>query len=451
MNQFATPVPPLSNSKKSTGLILAGVQSSAGKTAITCLLLAALRKRGVPFQGFKIGPDFIDASYHSRFAGTPSRNLDTWLLGNEGARAEAEQSGAGKISIAEGVMGLFDGAFSTSEEGSTMEMSRMLNWPVILVLPCATAGRSIIATVRGFIAEAGPGQIVGVILNQVGGSSHATYLKEALGPLAIPVLGSILRNELLQWPERHLGLQAAQERVLPSWEELACLAEQQLDLNGILALVQPAAPRARVVTRTTKRKRIALARDEAFHFYYASNLDYLRERGIECVEFSPLRDKALPNGIDGVIFGGGFPEVYAEPLAANESLRRELKSALRAGLPCYAECGGLMYLTEKLRDLGGRDYPMLGVLPGSVVMTNSLQHFGYCEAIFEGTDERYRGHEFHHSRWDAEETAANLWQVKRRSTKSSRIEGFKGDHFHASYVHLLWSQSHELVEQTLWG
>jgi cobyrinic acid a,c-diamide synthase len=437
------------NGEKSPGLILAGIQSSGGKTAVTCLLLAALRQRGVPFQGFKIGPDFIDVSYHSRFAGAPSRNLDTWLLGNEGAKAEAEQYGAGKISIAEGVMGLFDGAFSTSEIGSTMEMARLLDWPIILVLPCATAGRSIIATVRGFIAEAGPGQIAGVILNQVGGSSHSTYLREALGPLNIPVLGAISRNALLEWPERHLGLQAAQERVLPSWEELAKLAEQQLDLDGILDLVQPAAPRASVVARPTKQKRIALARDEAFHLYYASNLDYLRERGIECVEFSPLRDKALPGGIDGVVFGGGFPEVYAEPLAANESLRRELKSALQSGLPCYAECGGLMYLTEKLRDLSGRDHPMLGILPGTAVMTNTLQHFGYCEARFAGKDERYRGHEFHHSRWDAEENTANLWQVARRANQSSRTEGFKSAHLHASYVHLLWSQSHKLVEKIL--
>ena len=432
-------MPPLADRAKPTGLILAGTQSSGGKTAVTCLLLAALRQRALPFQSFKAGPDFIDVGYHRKFAGAPSRNLDTWLLGNEGAKEEAERYGAGKISIVEGVMGLFDGAYATSEVGSTMELARILNWPIILVLPCGTAGRSMIATVRGFMDEAGPGRIAGVILNQVGGSSHATYLKEALGPLKIPILGAISNHPQLQWPERHLGLQAAQERIFPSWEELAQLAEQHLDLNEILTLVEPAPLRVHATARKTWQKRVALAHDEAFHFYYASNLDYLRESGIECVEFSPLRDQALPADVDGVIFGGGFPEIYDEPLAANKSLRRDLKSALQSGLPCYAECGGLMYLTEKLRDLNGYEHPMLGVLPGAAVMTKELQHFGYCEARFVGSDAPYRGHEFHHSRWDAEEATANLWQVTRRTNPSRRAEGFKGKNLHASYVHLLWS------------
>ncbi len=437
--------------KKAPGLILAGTQSSGGKTALTCLLLAALQRRGVPLQSFKTGPDFIDVSYHHTFAGVPSRNLDTWLLGNDGVKTEAAHHGAGKISVVEGVMGLFDGAFPTSETGSTMELARILNWPIVLIVPCAKAGRSIIATLRGFIAEAGPGRIAGVILNQVSGPSHANHLKEAIESLNLPLFGVIPNHPLLDWPERHLGLQAAQERVLPSVDALAQLAEEVLAIDNLLALVEPAPPRVQITTGKNWQKRVALARDEAFHFYYASNLDYLRANGIECVEVSPLHDKTLPAGLDGIILGGGFPEVFAEPLAANQTFRRELQSALRAGLPCYAECGGLMYLTEKIRDLKGREFPMLGLLPGTTVMQSALQHFGYCTARFEGQSEAYCGHEFHHSRWDAEGTAANLWTVEKRAKGARRREGFKGQNLHASYVHLIWSQSHQLVERTLWG
>ena len=209
------------------------MQSGAGKTAVTCMILAALYERGLPIQPFKAGPDFIDPGYHGRFAGGPSRNLDFWLMNDAGIVQETMTHGAGRISIVEGVMGLFDGSEVTSDQGSTMAMARLLRWPVILVIPSAKAGRSLAAALRGFMAEAGSGLIAGVILNGVSGRSHADYLREAIAPLKLPVLGAIPICSELSWPERHLGLQANQERDLPHRRELAQLGESYLDLSGI--------------------------------------------------------------------------------------------------------------------------------------------------------------------------------------------------------------------------
>ncbi len=215
------------------------MQSGAGKTAVTCMLLAALSERGLAVQPFKVGPDFIDPGYHTRLAGVPSRNLDFWLMKDAGIVHETTTHGAGRISIVEGVMGLFDGSDVKSDEGSTMAVARLLNWPVLLVIPSAKTGRSLAAALRGFIAEAGPGVIAGVILNGVSGGGHADYLREAIAPLKLPVFGAIPVCSELSWPERHLGLQANQECSFPVRMELAKLADRYLDLSAILALVEP--------------------------------------------------------------------------------------------------------------------------------------------------------------------------------------------------------------------
>jgi cobyrinic acid a,c-diamide synthase len=438
------------NATASSGLIFAGIQSSGGKTAVTCMLLAALAERGSAVQPFKVGPDFIDPGYHRRLAGIASRNLDAWMMGSDGIAREVAAHGAGKISIVEGVMGLFDGSDVRSDEGSTMELARFLDWPVVLVVPSAKAGRSLAAALRGFVEDAGHGRIAGVILNQVSGSGHADYLREAIAPLKIPVLGVVPVCEELAWPERHLGLQASQERAFPARKELARLAEKHLDLPRILAMLLPA-PAQTNTDLAVKHLRIAVARDEAFHFYYESNLDYLRGCGAELVEFSPIHDCALPNAIDGVVFGGGFPEVYADALSQNESMRSEIRSAMDAGLPCYAECGGLMLLAEELVALDGTRYPMARAVPGVVEMTGRLHHFGYCVCSgLAGADSaEFRGHEFHYSRWQAESQTANLWTVRRKRLGSERREGFTRHNLHASYVHLYFSMSEPALRPLL--
>jgi cobyrinic acid a,c-diamide synthase len=423
------------------GLIVGGMQSGAGKTAVTCMMLAALYERGLPVQPFKAGPDFIDPGYHGRFADGPSRNLDFWLMNDAGIVQETMTHGAGRISIVEGVMGLFDGSEVTSDEGSTMTMARLLRWPVILVIPSAKAGRSLAAALRGFMAEAGSGLIAGVILNGVSGRSHAEYLREAIAPLKLPVLGAIPICPELSWPERHLGLQANQERDLPHPKELAQLGETYLDLSGILALVEPAKGGPPAQAPPEKGIRIGLARDQAFHFYYEANLDFLRRQGFELVEFSPMRESKLPSDLQGLIIGGGFPELFTDELAQNEALRSGVRSVIGDGLPCYAECGGMMWLSQEIVSQSGRRFPMVGAIPGAVEMTPGLQHFGYCECseLERAPSEMIRGHEFHHSRWTAESQLANLWMVRRKRIGATRREGFQKQHLHASYVHLYFS------------
>ena len=455
----------------SNGLILAGMQSGAGKTAVTCMLLAALAERGLAIQPFKVGPDFIDPGYHTRFAGVPSRNLDFWLMSEAGIIHETTTHGAGRISIVEGVMGLFDGSDVKSDEGSTMAVARLLDWPVLLVMASAGAGRSLAAALRGFAAEADPGLIAGVILNGVSGRSHADYLREAIAPLKLPVLGAIPVCPELSWPERHLGLQANQERGFPARKEFAQLAERHLDLSAILALLDgtalegaaPSAPRSGSSLEPQrepvpgfppepspprgKQVRIGLARDKAFHFYYEANLDYLRHHGVEVVEFSPLNDSRLPPDLDGLIIGGGFPEVFAEELSRNQAILTEIRSVIADGLNCYAECGGLILLAEELVAQSGRHFRMAGVIPGSVEMTPKLQHFGYCECfnLARAQSETFRGHEFHHSRWTAEPWLANLWAVRRKRHGSTRPEGFQKNNLHASYVHLYFPGSQAVL------
>jgi cobyrinic acid a,c-diamide synthase len=486
------------------------MQSSDGKTAITCMLLAALRARGVPFQSFKVGPDFIDPGYHTRIAGVSSRNLDAWLMRDDGIIAEVLATGRDRVSIVEGVMGLFDGSDATSDEGSTMALARLLDRPVVLVVMAKKSGRSLAAALRGFIQEAGHGRIAGLILNGVSGSSHIDYLREAIEPLALPVLGALPFCPELAWQERHLGLQASQERQLPSWQALASLAEKHLDINGILKLAQTtvaapqlppwSVPRLRgrpgrdreallaadrtnsssngnsgardalvglasearsTIRNTTGKLRIGVAIDEAFHFYYQANLDYLVNAGAELVKFSPLHDSALPSDLDALFIGGGFPEIFAPQLAENSSMRAELRSAIQQGLSCYAECGGLMLLAEELITLDQKLYPMAGVIPGVIQMTESLKHFGYCicsesktgsaSASFGTTtpDHRFHGHEFHHSLWSGEPKHANLWNVRRKRSGAFRREGFFMPNLHASYVHLHFRTSSAVLRRLL--
>ncbi|MBF0280002.1 MAG: cobyrinate a,c-diamide synthase [SAR324 cluster bacterium] len=436
----------------SHGLILSGMQSSSGKTAITCMLMAALQEQGMSLQPFKVGPDFIDPGYHAQYAGKPCINLDAWMMGKTRILQDVQRFGAGKVGIVEGVMGLFDGASPNSDEGSTVELARWLNWPVLLVVPCEKAGRSIAAAIRGFVEEAGAHRICGVILNQIGGESHAHYLKDALAYLNLPVLGAVPKNELLRWPERHLGLHSQTEIDLPEAGELARLGCEVLDIDLIQSLVAEA-PEGQSsesqVCSVSIPKRVAIAKDEAFHFYYHANLEYLKNCGVELVEFSPLNETSLPDQIEGVIFGGGFPEIFAAQIADNASMRSSIAQAIANGMPCYAECGGLMILSEELITQAGKRFPMVGVVPGSVQMTPHLNNFGYCFCTpgdSSNVEASWRGHEFHYSLWSAEETKANLWQVTKKYRKIKRTEGFRHQGLHASYVHLYFPTAPEVFE-----
>jgi cobyrinic acid a,c-diamide synthase len=428
------------------GIIVGGTKSSDGKTVVTCALLAALAEKGLPVQPFKVGPDFIDPGYHEKACGIRSRNLDAWMMRREGVLLEVRKHGAGKFSIVEGVMGLFDGSEVQSDEGSTMALARLLNWPVLLVLPSAKAGRSLAAALRGFVEEAGRDRIAGVVLNGVASQTHAEYLREVIAPLKLPVYGAIPVREELSWPERYLGLRASQESLAPNRNELARLAEKFMDVTALLDLMTPAPYVPIDEVRSKPRARIALARDEAFHFYYEANLDYLRNSGAELIEFSPVHDAQLPHEIDGLIVGGGFPELFSEELSQNAAMLSDIREAIKAGINCYAECGGMMLLSQELI-VKGKRFPMVNVIPGSVEMMPTHQHFGYCECLDYAPSPAasFRGHEFHHSRWLGEGEFANLWTVRRKRTKTKRKEGFRKGGLHASYVHLYFSESAPVI------
>ena len=433
-----------------SGIVLAGLQSSSGKTALTCLLLAGLQKRGVPVQPFKAGPDYLDPAYHQHFASCPSINLDSWMMGRSEVVRLVQKYGTGKLGLLEGVMGLFDGASPVSDEGSTLELARWLDWPILLAVPAAKTGRSVRAAIRGFQLEAGADRIRGLILNQVSGESHTDYLKRALADLKIPILGALPRLPELQWPERHLGLQAVSETSLPDRPSLERLAEQYLNLDQLFSLVsQPEQYSVSEVIEIPMRPscRIGVAQDSAFHFHYHENLEWLRHQGAELVQFSPLEDSTLPPALDGILLSGGFPECFAEKLSANQSMLKELKEFIEVGGSCYAECGGLMLLADSLRLLNGDEYPMAGVIPGTVSMTSRLQHFGYSEAKPTNHQESWRGHEFHHSKWEQETSQANAWTVTKRNRIGSRLEGYRYRNLHASYIHLYFPKAAPLLSE----
>lgn len=422
------------------GIIIAGTQSSSGKTLLNALLLCALSERGIALQPFKAGPDYIDTAYSAHFAGKPAYNLDFWLMGKDGIRATAQRHTSTARGVVEGVMGLIDGVSPYTSEGSTLHLAQLLGWPVLLVVPAAKQGRSLRATINGFLAEA-DGQVAGIILNQVSGASHADYLRRALHDLAVPIVGAVPKLPQFAWPERHLGLQARQEFQLHERPAFAAAAEAHLDVDAILQLFRPgsvadATPWAESVEPFGEGRRLAIAQDEAFHFYYEENLTALKGWGFELMPFSPLHDARLPGGVDGVILGGGFPEVYAEALEANRSMREALATEIQQGLPCYAECGGFMYLTEGIVQQGGESHAMTGVVPGRVHMGDRLKNFGYswCHRPEDGAS--FRAHEFHYSDWDAAETHANLWTVSKPSRQTERTEGYGLPHLHASYLHL---------------
>ena len=431
------------------GIIVAGMHSSSGKTAVTSLVLAAMHKRGLSIQPFKIGPDYIDAGYHLHYSTINSVNLDPWIMGQDHVVQTARQLTKNSLGVAEGVMGLFDGSDPETDVGSTMEIARWLGWQILLVVPCQNAGRSITASIQGFVREAGGAKhFIGIILNQAKSESHVEYLRKACKSLEIPFLGALSEIPALSWPERYLGLQPGLEQKLPEPELLAVLAEKHLELDLLYKKFPfPNPPKNdQVQINQQFRKRIAVAQDEAFHFYYYVNLEWLRQKGAEVVPFSPLKDRQIPENVDGLILGGGFPEVFAEEMSANKSMLDSLKTFVESGLPCYAECGGLMVMAEGLKLLSGKSFPMAGIVPGFVEMTKQLQHFGYCKVELPNFGE-IRGHEFHYSQWTYESKQANLWEVTRHSTGASRREGYRTSNLHASYVHLYFPQASSLIRK----
>lgn len=445
-------------------LIIAGTQSSVGKTTITVGLLAALRRRGLCVQPFKVGPDYIDPTYHRLAAGRTCRNLDTWMMTPERMCALFEHAAHdADLAIVEGVMGLFDGFDYEGEVGSTAQVAKLLCAPVVLVLDASKLARSAAAIAAGFQRFDPELPLAGFIINRVGSAGHGEGVAAAVtGATGLPVFGWLPRSEPLQIPERHLGLIPTLE--LGSWQDFsdaaAACVTRHLDLDRLMACaqeVQIEAPSPKLVgtlRAPSHRPVIAVARDEAFHFTYEENLELLRAAGAEVVFFSPLKDAGLPPEAAGIVLSGGFPEVFADKLAANTAMLAAIRQAHQRRAIIYAECGGLMYLTRSIVDSAGREHPLVGLLPGRSVMTGKLT-LGYREAraatsswlLQEG--ETLRGHEFHYSTWEGRpgDLPPAYLLTHPRGKEPPRPEGACLGNLWASYVHLhFWSKS-ELADR----
>ncbi|HVR87420.1 MAG TPA: cobyrinate a,c-diamide synthase [Planctomycetota bacterium] len=389
-------------------VVIAGTHSGVGKTTIAAGLMAAFARRGYSVQGFKVGPDYIDPSYHECATGRPSRNLDLWMCPAAAVRRTYARAAA-DVNVVEGMMGLFDGA--TDGGGSTAAVAKALAAPVLLVVDAQGLAQSVGALVHGYSTYDPSLAISGVIFNRVSGEGHYEYLRRSV---RVPSFGWVERDPAITLPERHLGLVPAEER-RPDLARIGEVVARHVDLERILKRSKVRSPKRPGVPKLAARATIAIARDEAFTFYYQDNLDQLEAAGARVISFSPLRGE-LPDA-DALYLGGGFPELH------HPKLHRRLRQAVRAGMPVYAECGGLMYLVGQ------------GLLPGRIEMTDRLQNFGYKEAraardtVIVKRGQRLRGHEFHHSRWIHPRIPA-AWQLPRGP------EGFAQGNIHASYVHL---------------
>ncbi|MEH2184244.1 cobyrinate a,c-diamide synthase [Nostoc sp.] len=470
-------------------LVIAGERSGVGKTTVTLTLLASLRRRDRQVQSFKVGPDYIDPMFHQHVTGRACRNLDPVLTSEAYVQqCFAHHSQLSEYALVEGVMGLFDGV-KGSEEGageqrgrgaeeeknnaqcpmlnaqsptdfaSTAHISRLLDLPVVLVIDCSRLSGSVAAIAHGYRSFDPRIKIAGVVLNRVGSDRHLSLLKDSLEPLQLPILGVLRRQDNITIPDRHLGLVPTAElsELNALIDRLADLGDTCFDWQRLLPLLksEPFSFSTSSSLSPSFPVRIAVARDRAFNFYYQDNLDLLQQLGAELVFWSPLEDAGIPKDIQGMYFGGGFPEVFAQQLAENTSVRDAVKTAILKGMPTVAECGGLMYLCEQIIDFEGKSWSMAGVLPTSAVMGGRLT-LGYRRAValqdnlLVKANTTVYGHEFHRSHLTLTPTQP-LFETSRYDCEENMgCEGWGlPANIYASYVHLHWGESREIPQQFL--
>ncbi|MEU0285940.1 cobyrinate a,c-diamide synthase [Streptomyces sp. NPDC006147] len=469
-------------------LVVAAPSSGSGKTTVATGLMAALSARGMAVSPHKVGPDYIDPGYHALATGRVGRNLDAYLCGVELVAPLFAHGARGcDIAVVEGVMGLFDGASGEGELASTAQVAKVLRAPVVLVVDASAQARSVAALVHGFVSFDPEVRVGGVILNKVASDRHEAVLREALEAVGVPVMGVLRRGAGVETPSRHLGLVPVAERgdlAVEAVAAMGALVAGGCDLEGLVALARGAgplagaawdagaalvpspppplpspslgaAPPAPPVGPGGPRPRtpdglggaawsaekatdpvIALAGGAAFSFSYAEHAELLTAAGAEVVTFDPLRDEELPEGTSGVVIGGGFPEVYASELSANDALRKQIGEFAASGGPVAAECAGLLYLCRELDGM-----PMCGVLDASARMSERLT-LGYRDAVavtdsvLAAAGTRMRGHEFHRTVVEPGAGASPAWGVR---VPGRRVEGFVEGTVHASYLHTHWA------------
>jgi cobyrinic acid a,c-diamide synthase len=438
---------------KSPTLIIAGTTSSVGKTTISLAIMYALKyKKGFSVQPFKIGPDFIDPSYHKIITGRESRTLDAWMMGNNGIISTVQNAAIDvDVAIIEGVMGLFDGLSGKNDFASTAYVAKILSSPVILVIDAAKAARSIAAIAFGYLHFDRRLKISGIILNNVSGPKHARYITEACkSKIKVPILGIVQRDNELRMDERHLGLIPTDELDYTKKSKITKVAKkvsEEIYYDKIVSLFKLKKSKFTDIVKKSEssisKLKIGVALDNSFNFYYNENLNSLRNLRAEITFFSPLNDNHIPNDVSGLMLGGGFPEVMADKLHSNQAMRRSIKTAVEQGMPIYGECGGLMYLTKSIagyRDFK-RPFKMVGVIDANTIMTGRLT-LNYTQADMTsnlfGNIQNIRGHEFHYSKIEnIPQDSKYVYNMKR----GSGIDGGKHDgvliyNSIASYMHL---------------
>lgn len=445
-------------------LLVAAPASGGGKTTVTLGLLQALVDAGQRVQAFKCGPDYIDPGHHARVTGRPSHNLDTWMIGPEASRELfCHYAAAADVAVIEGVMGLFDGRGGEETlAGSSADAARLLQAPVLLVLDVRAQAASAAAVALGFREYHPEVTVTGVILNRVGSARHAEMVRAAVERRAgLPVLGALPREEGVTVPERHLGLVTAEEAGLRAvYRRAGELVRGHVDLDRVLAVARSAppltAPAAGLFAdRPLRSRRVAVARDAAFGFLYAANLDLLRAAGaaVEC--FSPLADEPVPEACDLLYLPGGYPELHAAALAGAGRFRASaLAHAERRGR-IYGECGGLMLLGRELLDLEGVRHPMLGLLPLSTRMTGRRRSLGYVEAtaardsLLAPAGAAWRGHEFHYSAVEPDAGAESCWTLRKSLAAESTADGWQRGTTLAGYLHTHFAAAPALLNRLL--
>ena len=427
-------------------LVLAGTNSGCGKTTVTCAVLQSLVRRGLRVGAAKCGPDYIDPMFHSHVIGAKSSNLDPFFFDRDTMRYLLAHNGQDcDVTVIEGVMGYYDGLGLTSTRASTYEAARETESPVVLVVNARGAALSVVAAVQGFLDFAPDNNVQGVILNGCSAMSYGALARELESRLGVRACGYLPRLPECALESRHLGLVTADEveDLREKLRQLAEAAEKTLELDALLEIAHNAPVldfTPPVLPEKGAPVRIGVARDRAFCFYYEDSLDLLRQLGAELVSFSPLTDERLPNGIQGLYLGGGYPELYAAQLEENHALRRQIRDAVHTGMPCIAECGGFMYLTQAI---AGR--AMVGALPGDCFDTGKLTRFGYITATAREDNllcragEQVPMHEFHH--WDtpqpgdafgAEKPSGKQWRCAYAT--DTLYAGFPHFHFYAKPV-----------------
>lgn len=471
-------------------LVIAGERSGVGKTTVTLALLSSLSRKYCRVQSFKVGPDYIDPMFHQRVTGLACRNLDPVLTFSTYVQeCFARHTQGVDYAIIEGVMGLFDGASGQDDWASTAHVARLLQLPVLLVLDCSRLSRSIAAIAYGYKNFDPRIQLAGVVLNRVGSDRHLQLLKDALEPLQLPILGVLRRQDHIKIPDRHLGLVPTAEmpEIDALIDRLAQLGDSCFDWQKLLPLLTPykasSLPAMKSPGSLLKQGRIeqpqffspleqggvggsiqvgeeakipvriAIARDRAFSFYYQDNLDILQQLGAQLIPWSPLDDTDLPDNIQGMYFGGGFPEVFAQQLTENTRAREAVRIAILTKIPTYAECGGLMYLCQSITNFEGQSWSMVGVLPTTTVMGKRLT-VGYRQATalqdspLLNTGTVVWGHEFHHSQLTTMPEKP-LFETRGYDQSKTATEGWRMPQLHASYVHLHWGGRPEIPRRFL--